>query len=346
MTIEMIKSVVITAPMEAAVHEIEQWSPQPYELLIRCKAAAVCTTERLIFSGHRQMYPAIGGHEVAGVVEWVGENEIGLNIGDSVAIDAVRRCGRCYYCLKDFSNHCIEMRERRLRNGFVLIGGGFAEYTIAPSARAFRLSTNANLEEASLIEPLACCVHSVKKARIDLGDTVVIIGAGTMGILHLILLNLIGARVVMVDVDQDRLDFAKGMGAAEILDGRRCDPTKLAHDLTEGRGADAVFVTANSEAAGAQALAMVGRLGSIVFYSSQYPSGVLNLDWNRVHYEEVTITGAQGKTHKDFQEAVRLFSNGQVSLGPLISKVISLDELPSELGNKPAGAIQRVVIRH
>jgi 2-desacetyl-2-hydroxyethyl bacteriochlorophyllide A dehydrogenase len=346
MTVEMIKSVVITAPMEAAVHEIKQWSPQPDELLIRCKAAAICTTERLIFSGHRRVYPAIGGHEFAGVVEWVGENESGLNVGDRVAIDAVRRCGRCYYCLKGFSNQCVEMRKRKLRNDFVLIGGGFAQYTVAPAARAFRLSAAASLEEASLIEPLACCAHSVKKARIDFGDTVAIIGAGTMGILHLMLLNLLGARVVMVDVDQDRLDFAKGMGAAEIVDARRCDPTRSAQDLTEGRGVDAVFVTANSEAAGGQALAMVGRLGSVVFYSSQYPSGTLNLDWNRIHYEEITITGAQGKTDKDFHEAVRLFSNGQVSLGPLISKTISLDELPAELGNRPAGPTQRVVVRH
>lgn len=346
MTTEMIKSVVITAPMEAGVREIKQWSPQPDELLIRCKAAAICTTERLIFSGQRQMYPAIGGHEFAGVVEWAGENDGGLKVGDYVAVDAVRRCGRCYYCLKECSNHCVEMRKRKPRNGFVLIGGGFAQYTIAPAARAFRLSPAASLEEASLIEPLACCIHSVKRARIDLGDTAVIIGAGTMGILHLMLLNLLGARVLMIDVDQGRLDFAKRMGASEIVDGRSCDPAKLMRDLTEGRGADAVFVTANSEAAGAQALDIAGRSGSVVFYSSRYPPGALSLDWNRVHYEEITVTGAQGKTHKDFHEAVKLFSGGQVSLGPLISKIISLDELPAELGNKPAGAIQRVVVRH
>jgi L-iditol 2-dehydrogenase len=238
------------------------------------------------------------------------------------------------------------MSKRKTRAGYVIVGGGFAEYAIAPLSRVVKLSWQVDLEEASLIEPLACCIHSMKKSRLSSGDTVAIIGAGPMGTMHLELARLSGVRTIMIDVDEARLDFVRRLGADEAVNARVDDPVKAVKDFTEGRGADAVFVTTNDKLAGEQGVAMVGRLGCAVFYSSSYPPVALNIDWNRLHYEEITIAGTEGKTEADFQEAVKLLENGKVNLRPLVSKIISLAELPAELGASPQGEIQRVVVKH
>jgi L-iditol 2-dehydrogenase len=345
MSPEMMRAVVITAPQKASLQRIERWSPDPGEVLVRCKAAAICTTERRIFSGDLPLYPAIGGHEFAGVIEWVDETETNLKSGDRVAIDHVNRCGYCYYCIKGHNNLCVHMYESRRNCDYVLVGGGFAEYTTPLIGQIVKLPEPMNLEEASLIEPLACCLHSIKRARLSFGDTMAVIGAGTMGAMHVMLAKLVGATVIVSDIDDARLAVVKQVGADVTVNPQRDDPVNVVKDHTEGRGADAVIVAAGSKAAGEQGLAMVGRSGHVVFYSAQYPPGSLDVDWNHLHYKEITLTGSEGKTDRDFREAVKLISRGSVNVRPLISKVIPLDQLPDELAAKPAGQTQRVVVK-
>jgi L-iditol 2-dehydrogenase len=340
------KAVVITGPRQASLREVERWSPGPGEALVRCKAAAICTVERQIYSGLRPTYPAIGGHEVSGVIELVNDPGSGLEPGQRVVLDAVRRCGRCHYCVKGHDHLCAEMRESRRPGGFVRIGGGFAEYTVVPADRAVRLTDSVDFEEASLVEPLACCLHSIRKGRLEAGETAVVLGAGTMGGMHILLAKLHGTRVIATDLDPARLDFARSIGADEALDASRGDLVELVKDRTSGRGADAVFVTAGSATAGEQAVAMAGPIGRVVFYASTHPSSPLRLDWNRLHYGEQVITGSAGKTAADFHDAASLLQHGRVELRPFVSRVISLAELPAELGETPAGATQRVVVRH
>jgi L-iditol 2-dehydrogenase len=345
MTKELMKAVVMTGPKTAAVQEIERWSPEGGELLVRCKTAAVCTTERRVFSGDLKLYPTIGGHEFAGVVEWVDKNVPDLQPGDPVAIDAVNRCGGCYYCLKGDNNLCVNMYKSRKDCGYFLIGGGFAEYTTLLPAQVVKLPENVDLEEASLIEPLACCIHSIKKSKLSFGDTIAVIGAGTMGAMHVMLAKLLGARAIVSDIDEARLELARQLGADIVVNPQVADPVQAVKDATEGRGADVVIVAAGNKTAGEHGLAMVGRLGCVVFYASLYPPGTIDLDWNRIHYGEITVTGTEGKTDKDFREAVKLLSTGAINVRPLISRVISLEELPAELAGTPVGETQRVVVR-
>ncbi len=342
---ELMRAVIITGPRTATLERIRRWSPEPGEVLVRCKTAAICTTERRIFLGDRALYPTIGGHEFAGIVEWVDEDDPELKPGDYVAIDAVNRCGHCYYCIRGHDNLCVDMYKPRKDYGYILIGGGFAEYVTPLRSQVVKLPPTVNLEEASLIEPLACCIHSIKKAQLALGETMAIIGAGTMGAMHIMLAKLMGARVIVSDVDEARLDLARRVGADVVVNPRRDDPVKLVRDYTEGRGADAVIVAASAKEAGQQGLALVGRLGRLVLYASLYPPENLEIDWNHIHYEEITITGTEGKSGEDFRQAAALLGSGAISLRPLISKVIPLHELPQELALKPTGETQRVVVR-
>ena len=313
--------------------------------MIRCEAAAVCTTERRVFSGDLPYYPAIGGHELAGVVEWVDENESDLKPGDRVAVDNDNRCGRCYYCIRGHNNLCVNIFKPRKECKYVMIGGGFAEYTTMLPSQVVKLPDNVSMEEASLMEPLACCIHSIKKAQLSFGDTMAIVGAGTMGAMHVLLAKLMGARTIVSDIDEARLELVKQLGADVTVNPLVEDPVQVVKDCTEGRGADAVIVAASNKTAGEQGLGMVCRLGRVVLYASLYPPGSLALDWNHIHYEEITVRGTEGKTDKDFHEAAKLLGSGAINVRPLISKVISLEELPAELASKPSGEMQRVVVR-
>jgi threonine dehydrogenase-like Zn-dependent dehydrogenase len=342
---ELMKAVIITGPKTASVQQIPRWSPAEDEVLVRCRAAAICTTERRLFAGDRQYYPAIGGHEFSGIVERVNGENSGLKPGDSVAVDPHYRCGHCFYCVRGHGSLCVNQFAAATRAGYIIMGGGFAEYATALPGQALKLPATTSLEEASLMEPLSCCVHSIKKAELTFGDTVAVVGAGTMGAMHVGLAKLSGARVLVSDLDDQRLNLLEKMGADVMINPQRDDPEKVVKDYTEGRGADAVIVAASAKAAGEQALRLVRKAGVVVFYASLYPPGPIDLDWNRIHYGEIQIKGTEGSTAKDFQEAVGLLVCGAIDFAPLISKVISLEELPEELGHKPAGEMQRVIVR-
>ena len=189
------KAVVIEGPGSASVREIEPWAAGPGDVLVRCRAAAVCSLERQLFSGERRAYPVVGGHEVTGVVERIENPDSELQPGDLVVLDSVWRCRQCWCCTTGWDHLCLERQRDRRYGGFVRIGGGFAEWTTVPRRGAVKLPAAASLVEASLIEPLACCLHSIKKCRLARGETVVILGAGTIGALHLVLAQLEGGLV-------------------------------------------------------------------------------------------------------------------------------------------------------
>jgi L-iditol 2-dehydrogenase len=239
----------------------------------------------------------------------------------------------------------VNIFKPRKESQYVIIGGGFAEYTTMLSHQVLKLPDNLSMEQASLMEPLSCCIHSIKKANLSFGDTMAVVGAGTMGAIHVLLARLLGVRTIVSDIDQARLDLVKQLGADVIVNPAVEDPVQVVKDHTDGRGADGVIIAASTRKGGEQGLQLVGPTGRVVFYASLYPKGMIDLDWNRMHYQEITITGTEGHTAKDFHEAVTLAGSGAINLSPLISRIISLEELPSELASKPAGETQRVVVK-
>ena len=337
------KALVFRGPREVAVEEIDRFEPGTNEVIVRVRAAAVCTTERRIYSGELRLpFPIIGGHEVSGVIEWAGDNEADLKQGDHVIIDSMHRCGGCYYCVRGYSNHCLNLKTGR--KNYLILGGGFAEYVVLPRASVFKISPQLSFEEAALCEPVACCSHSLNRAELSRGDVAVIVGAGTMGVIHLLLAKLYGARTIVCDIDEKRLKVARELGAQLVINPAKEDVAALVKKYTEGHGADAVMVTASSKEAGEQAFTMVGCRGRVILYASTYPAATLSLDWNQIHYGEVSVAGTEGKTPEDLRQAALLLSSGVINVKPLISRLIQLEELPDELGRKPAGEIQRAVV--
>ncbi len=337
---------VMTGVRQGSVQELHRFAPASGEVVVRSRAVAICTTERRIFSGDVAVpFPVIGGHEVSGTVVDAADNDCGLQPGDRVVLDAVNRCGGCSNCIRGQSQLCDRRYDTR-RRGYQIVGGGFAQFVTIPARRLFRWSGPASPEEVALTEPLACCVHSIERGCVRSGDTVAILGAGTMGLLHLLLSRMRGAETLVLDRDGVRLHLAQRLGADCTIDISREDGIAAVKRRTGGRGADAAFVAASARSAGETALRLVAKSGRVVLFASTHPPEILPVPWNVLHDREMTLEGAVGKTAKDFRAALALISNGSVDLKPLVSRVIPLSELAGELLRTPAGAVQRVVVRH
>jgi L-iditol 2-dehydrogenase len=291
---------------------------------VRLRNCGICTLEQRLYRGDLKIYyPIIPGHEAAGEIVEVGSNVLGdFKAGMPVALDLVTRCGQCYYCRTGSSNLC----SNRFKPGQQVLGG-FAEYIAVEGSQVFPLPSGMTFEEAAFTEPVACCIRSLKKLRVTLGETVLIVGAGPMGLMHLQVAQAMGARVFVSDPDGNRLDVATKLGAVGVIDPSKEDVKDVVRSNTDGIGVDACVVTSPAKAAlssGISALAKGGRLNIYTSYLEEMP---LPLDANTIHRNESLITGSEGRTQIDFHQAVRLISFGRVQVKPLISQVVSYDSV-------------------
>lgn len=314
-------------------------------VLVKLLSCALCTLEQRIYKGAMPYYPYAGGHEAAGVVESCGERVTMLSPGDKVTLRLLTSCGQCYYCRSGHENQCVTSFKASNHAG--LNGpGGLADYMLVDARQVYKVSPDLDIDCAALAEPLACCVHSVGKGQIGLGDDVVVLGAGIMGMFHVMLAKRKGARVIVCEVDAARLEKAKGLGADVVVNPSECDPVEKVKELTEGRGANVVFCTVALPALAAQAIDMVGKLGRVVMYTSFHPKDPIELNEDRVHYSEIRITGSVNPDMRDFHTAVRLLSLGIIDAEPLISERVPFEKLDYAFEQSIKPGMYRVVVTH
>jgi len=312
------------------------------DVLVKVRACGVCTTDRRLFAGTLKVpYPLIGGHEVAGEVIAVGKDANGLEPGAYVALDTIYRCGSCFFCRKGLDHLCLHSRKAAKFGDVSLVAGGFSEYLTVKHTQVFALAEGVDFSEATLSEPLACCLHSVQKARLSFGDSALIIGAGTMGLLHAFATTLSGVTPLISDSDAERRGFANRLGYRAVQPAQVIEEKQR---VNEGLGFDGVFITAPVLSLINDSLSYVRKGGAIVLYTSVHPGGTVAFDANQMHYSEAVITGTEGRTKADFQKATALISNGSVDLKPLITKRIQLGDLSEELSSLPSGNSQRTIV--
>lgn len=316
----------MTAEKTIEMREMELKRPQAGQVLVKVDSCAICTMEQRVYTGLMKYYPFSGGHEMAGTVAETGEGVKGVKPGDKVAIRMLTACGECYYCRNGQENQCVVSFKASVHEG---LGGpgGLAEYMLVDARIVYKVADDLKPEYAALAEPLACCVHSVNQGKVELGNDVVVMGVGIMGAFHIKLAKLRGACVIACEVDAARLEVAKAMGADILINSAEEDPVARVKELTEGRGADAVFCTVAIADLAGQAIQMTGKLGRCVLYSSFHPKKPIELDVNNVHYTEMCITGSVNPTTKDFLTSTRLLSRGLVDPSLLISETVPLEKL-------------------
>ncbi len=299
----------------------------PGEVLIRVLACGVCMTDiKTVKKGHPLIKPpCVLGHEVAGRVEEVGEGVSSVSPGDLVVAAPYVPCGVCYFCRRGQYTLCERLFEHYLRPG------GFAELVAAPAEIVkkglYKIKKSVPPEVACLTEPLACCLHGIRNLGLEPADTLLIVGSGPMGLMHLLLAKSFGAaQVIVTDLLEDRLKIATELGADAAINARG-DVQSAVREFTDGRGADKVVVAVGVPEAISTGLASVRRGGTVLLFGGCPPGSQLTIDPNQIHYGEVTLVGSFGFTPRDFHDAARLIEEGRVRLERIVTHKAGLDRL-------------------
>jgi len=299
------------------------------EVLVKVKAATTCGTDLKIYqrgyvSGVIQL-PTIFGHEWAGDVVEVGKGFSWPETGMRVRAGNSAPCFRCRMCRKGLYNLCEDM---------MWLWGAYAEYIKVPARMVTinmqEIPPHLTYEEAALTEPLACVLHGIEKAHITLGDTVAIIGAGPIGLLHLLLAKKMGAgKIVISDLVDKRLQVAKELGADKTINARSEDPIKRVVDFTDGYGADVAIEAIGLPATWEQALKMVRKGGTVLEFGGCPPGTEIKVSTELLHYGQITVFGAFHATPLHFKRALSLIASGTVDVKPLITRKTKLEDIKS-----------------
>ena len=326
---ETMKIVAITGDHEASVIEAAKPEPGKGQIRMRVEGCALCTFEQRMFTGVVPVpLPFIGGHEVAGYIDAIGEGLKPENypIGKRIAARTFYSCGHCYGCRHDEGNLCVNGSEQD-KSWMAYPGiGGLEQYMLIKPDMLFFMNDDLPLEKACFAEPLACVLNSIEKGRIEIGDDVVVIGGGIMGQLHVMCAKLRGARVIMSEPDEARREIATKLGADVCINPLEGDPVEMIKELTDGNGAAVVFNTTAVSAVAQQAIGMVAKLGRVVMYSSQHPDKHIEVSPNWLHNSEAVITGAVSPSVRSFRRSCDALSKGIIDPGKLVSGVFDIDD--------------------
>lgn len=338
------KVAVLSGERKIDIVEKELKQPQGNQVLVKVEYCAICTLEQRIYAGIMKRYPFAGGHEAAGTVAAVGERVKNVKVGDKVSVRMLTTCGECYFCRNGHENQCVISFKADIHEG---VGGpgGFAEYMMLDAKSIYKMADGIDLRYAALSEPLACCVHSVNNANIELGNDVVVIGCGIMGNFHIQLAKLKGARVIACEVDEERLKVARAVGADILINSKETNAIEKIKELTDGRGADVVFCTAAVVQLADDSVHMTAKTGRVVMYSSFPANKPVELDVNAVHSTEMEITGAVNQNLKDFLAATRLLNFGIVDPSHYISEVVPLEKIDYAFGRAIDPKTYRVLVK-
>jgi len=335
------KAVVYRGPEQLVVEKVNIPEVSPQEILVKADVRIYHGLFRVPIKRGR-----IIGHEFAGDVVEVGSEVECLSEGMRVTVRPIMHCGRCIYCIQGRTNICLS----RPTLGYEY-DGAFAEYVRIPAqairnGNVFEIPQDFSYEEAAITEPLAACINSVERSNITAGDTVVIIGGGPIGLMHLQLARLYGARRVIVsELKEERLKVAEGFGADMTVNPQKRDLVDFVKELTHGYGADVVIVAVGAPAAIEQAIKAVRKGGTVNIFGGCSTGSSITVDPNIIHYGELIVTGTSGSRPYHHWKAVKLASTGQVRLKPLITHVLPLERAVDAILMKERGVGLKHVLK-
>jgi L-iditol 2-dehydrogenase len=295
----------------------------PGEILVKVLASGICGSD--VMEWYRiKKAPLVLGHEIAGEIVEVGDGVNQYRIGDRVFVSHHIPCNTCRYCLKGYHTVCDTLHTTNFDPG------GFAEYIRAPRLNVdrgvFVLPDELSFEEGTFIEPLGCVVRGQRIAHLQPGQSVLILGSGISGILHLLLARALGAgRVITTDVNEYHLKAAKEFGADAVIDAREDVPACL-RKLNHGRLADLVIICTGALSAFTQALQSVDRAGTVLFFAPTDPGVNLPVPVNEFWRNGITLLPSYGASPLDCTQAIELIRAGRVPVRQMITHRLSLAE--------------------
>jgi L-iditol 2-dehydrogenase len=327
-----LKALVFHGIEDLRIEEMEVPEIGDFEALLKVRAAAICGSDiRVKASGHKSIPDGstrILGHEMAGEIVKTGSKVKNLRPGDRIALAPVAGCGYCRQCLKGNATLC---------SGNTVMGhsinGSFAEYAKIPESyvlggNCIILPDSFPFEIAALTEPLATVFSSLEMCSFKPSDVILIIGAGPIGLMHVVLSKMFGAqKIILSEVSELRRDMAKTFGADVIVNPLEDDLKKTVFDESYGRGADVVIIAAGSPKAQEQSLQLAATGGVINFFGT-IPAGQekITIDSNLIHYRNLKVLGMTGTSVLNFFRTMELLISGKVKMESFISGKFALED--------------------
>ncbi len=298
-------------------------------LLVRVKACGICLTDYKAYSGERTnvTFPAICGHEFSGVVYQTGDSVTRWKKGDEVIVSPVSNCGMCPECRRGFAQYCKHGAVIGGDGMPTIIDGAFAEYVLVPEIAVYKKPPNISFEAAALTEPLAGSYKGlILYSQLTIGEDLVIIGAGSMGLLASMIAEKAGAAtVIMVDVDEWRLDFAMKCGATHLVNSSKVNPKKAIYGIIPD-GPDLVFEAAGPLPA-AQLAFDLCRRGTRINEFGVTTDGTINVSPANIHWLETRVDASFSVHPRAMLGSIRLQERGIVDAGKIITHRFPLDKI-------------------
>ncbi|MDO8685268.1 MAG: alcohol dehydrogenase catalytic domain-containing protein, partial [Clostridiales bacterium] len=337
------KSLVYYGSEEIRITDTIKPEPKQEEALIKVKSVGICGSDVHGYSGKtgRRIPPMIMGHEFSGIVSDIGNKVKRFKIGDRVVVHPVNYCGTCEQCKAGLINIC----PKRSFLGVMDINGAMAEYVCACEKQIFRLPDNLSFTQGAMVEPLAVAHRAVEKAgNIELND-ILVVGAGTIGLLVVkILKSRNPGKIIVSDLSDYRLGIAEKSGADIVINPTRTKVGDVIACATNGRGVDIAFEAVGASVTVQSALGALKNSGTCIWIGNS--AKMINIDMQEVVIRELRIYGIHIYTGEDFAQAIRLLADGVVDINPVVSKCITLEEAPGFfklLANVPEEIVKVII---
>ena len=287
------------------------------EGLVKMKACGICGSDLMDWY-LKDRAPLVLGHEPSGVLIKVGGGVENFERGDRVFVHHHVPCLTCQYCIRGAYTMCEQFKKTYIDPG------GFSEYFRIPAPNlqidTLKLPDSISFEEATLIEPTACCIRALKKCKVRLGDTIVVVGAGSSGIIHTMLLRILGVgRIIVSEPIGYRRNIAKKLGADVVINTEKENFYERVMDETYGRGGDVVIVTAPSIHAIASGFEACSQGGTLCIFAPTAPKECLELNPNKLFFSEITVVSSYSASHLETRAALKLIEAQRIEAEELIT---------------------------
>ncbi len=294
------------------------------EILVEMKACGICGSDLMDWY-LKTRAPLVLGHEPTGIIAKKGSKVEAFDLGDRVFVHHHVACMTCHYCLRGDFTLCEQFHKTNIDPG------GLAERFRVPTSNlqidTLIIPEKLSLEEATFIEPIGCCVRAVEKCKVQKGDSVAVIGAGTTGLIHTALSKIYGAsKTIVIDLIDFRLDRAKEFGADITLNPTRQNLTETVNAETEGRGVDLAVVTAPSLEAYKAGMEICRKAGRLCVFAPTDPGRYMQISPKELFFSGIQLIPSYSTSHVETRKALQLMMSGRISVGRLITHRFKLEE--------------------
>ena len=327
------KAAVKTAEGDFEIKEVPMPEiTSPDYVLIKVRGSGVCGSDLHSWKVPRPgSVGRIPGHEVAGDIVDVGKDVTNVKVGDRVGVDTVIGCGKCYWCRVGQYHICTTKSEIRNKT----FAQGFSEYVVGPADHVYKIPDHVGYGEAAIMDVYGTSIHAINRTDTHMGQTVVIYGAGPIGLSLLDLVNVTGANGILIDILDFPLKFAENtMGAYVTINSKKEDPVKKVLELTDGLGADKVFDCVGGGASPMilqQAVSLVRRKGQVAMIGGLRADATLKADWRKLHMGEIDLLGVSGFYHwgndPEFKIVTDLLIKGKLHATEMITHRFPLEKI-------------------